>query len=65
MWSGLLTRLVQLFQQLVVRPPQLGPLGELILAAGRVELAADLEVLLLCLALLRELSRQLGWDEIY
>lgn len=52
--QGVLVRtlLLQLLQELVVLPPQLCPLGELVLAAGRIELQPQAEVLLLQLPIL-------------
>ncbi len=39
-------------------PPELGPLGELVLAARRVEVMANIQVFLLLLALVGELARE-------
>jgi hypothetical protein len=42
--------------------PELGPLGELILRAGVVHLALELDSLLLLVLLLAGLSRGRGWE---
>ena len=55
---GVPTLLLQLIQQLVMLPPELGPLGELVLAARRVEVMANIQVFLLLLALVGELARE-------
>jgi hypothetical protein len=51
------THLLQLLQHLVVLPPQLRPLGKLILAARSVQVMSHLEVTLLELALVADLLR--------
>jgi hypothetical protein len=49
------TLLLQLLQQLVMLPAQLRPLGELVLAAGRIQVVADGQVFFLLLSLIGEL----------
>lgn len=58
------TRILQLLQELVMGSPQLCPLRELILTAGRVEVAPRLQELLLELLLLRRQFRRLDGEVV-
>ena len=59
---GLRTLLLQLVQQLVMMPPQLGPFCKLVLTARSVQVSAALEKLLLKLTLLGKVSGELCWE---
>lgn len=47
-----------------MRPPQLGPLRKLVLAARRIQLFPTLQVLLLKLALLGDSAREFGREGV-
>ena len=58
------TLLLELLNQLVVMPSQLGPLGKLILAAGSIQVSPGLEEILLELPLLGIVLGQLGREGV-